>query len=197
MSGDAVSGDAVSDDPERADAESVGHESLAPVRPLSGIDLAKAALVRAREQARERGVGSRLGARRGGRSGRARGSGGSREPGDPQPLGEAIDRLLADRGWDVPAAVVGVVERWPEIVGAELAAHCRPEKFEAGVLSLRAESTAWATQVRLLLPQLHRRLDEVVGRDVVSRIEVRGPTGPDWGRGPLRVRGRGPRDTYG
>ena len=188
----------MSDDLERADTESVDQESCAPVRPLSGVDLAKAALVRAREQARERGVGARgVGARRGGRSGRARGSGGSREPGDPQPLGEAIDRLLADRGWDVPAAVVGVVERWPEIVGAELAAHCRPEKFDAGVLSLRAESTAWASQVRLLLPQLHRRLDEVVGRDVVSRIEVRGPTGPDWGRGPLRVRGRGPRDTYG
>lgn len=189
----------MSDEPDRPDAvpmddEPTDDESLAPVRPLSGVDLAKAALARARQQARERGVGRGL---RAPRRGRARGRGGSREPGDPQPLGETIDRLLADRGWDVPAAVVGVVERWPEIVGTELAAHCRPEKFDAGVLSLRAESTAWATQVRLLLPQLHRRLDEVVGRDVVSRVEVRGPTGPGWGRGPLRVRGRGPRDTYG
>jgi predicted nucleic acid-binding Zn ribbon protein len=93
--------------------------------------------------------------------------------------------------------VVGVTERWAEIAGAELAEHCRPERFEAGLLALVAESTAWATQVRLLVPQLHRRLDEVIGRGIVDRIEVRGPTGPDWRRGPLRVRGPGPRDTYG
>jgi predicted nucleic acid-binding Zn ribbon protein len=180
----------------RPDADELADpEEAARLRPLSGIDLAKAALARAREQARERGDAAprRRGYRHGGRAG----AGGRREPGEPQPLGEAIDRLLADRGWDVPAAVVGVVERWSEIAGAELAAHCRPEKFDSGVLALRAESTAWATQVRLLVPQLRRRLDEVVGRGVVTRIEVRGPTGPDWGRGPLRVRGRGPRDTYG
>ena len=120
-----------------------------------------------------------------------------REPGDPEPLGETLGRLLAERGWDVPTAVAGVTQRWAEIAGAELADHCRPEKFEAGALSLVAESTAWATQVRLLVPQLHRRLDAVIGRGIVSRIEVRGPTGPDWRRGPLRVRGVGPRDTYG
>jgi predicted nucleic acid-binding Zn ribbon protein len=112
-------------------------------------------------------------------------------------LGETLGRLLAERGWDVPAAVAGVVQRWPEIAGEELAAHCRPEKFDDGVLLLVAESTAWATQVRLLVPQLHRRLDDVIGRGVVRRVEVRGPTGPDWRRGPLRVRGPGPRDTYG
>jgi predicted nucleic acid-binding Zn ribbon protein len=26
---------------------------------------------------------------------------------------------------------------------------------------------------------------------------VHGPTAPTWGRGPRRVAGRGPRDTYG
>ena len=165
-----------------------------PARPLSGIDLARAALARAREEARARGTAS---------SGRRRrpsprpGSRAARDPGDPELLGETLSRLLTERGWDVPAAAAGVTERWAEIAGADLAAHCRPDKFENGVLSLVAESTAWATQVRLLVPQLHRRLDEVVGRGVVTRVEVRGPSGPDWRRGPLRVRGPGPRDTYG
>ena len=72
-----------------------------------------------------------------------------------------------------------------------------PALIALGVLSLVAESTAWATQIRMLVPQLHRRLDDVVGRGVVTRVEVRGPTGPDWRKGPLRVRGPGPRDTYG
>jgi predicted nucleic acid-binding Zn ribbon protein len=163
----------------------------APARPLSGVDLARAALSRAREEARIRGTSAPVRRKRAPR-GRPQ-----RDPGDPELLGDTLSRLLIERGWDVPAAVAGVTQRWPEIAGAELAAHCRPDKFDDGVLALVAESTTWATQVRLLVPQLHLRIDEVVGRGVVRRIEVRGPTGPDWRRGPLRVRGPGPRDTYG
>jgi predicted nucleic acid-binding Zn ribbon protein len=171
-----------------ADAES------AVIRPLSGIDLARAALARSRQEARSRG--SAVPAKR---SKGSRGTVGSarRDAGDPELLGDTLSRLLVDRGWDVPAAVAGVTERWAEIAGAELADHCRPEKFDAGVLNLIAESTAWATQVRMLVPRLHQRIDDVIGRGVVTRIEVRGPSGPDWRRGALRVRGPGPRDTYG
>jgi len=192
MSGDAD--DAAGARPGSAD-DGGGEEHTTPVRPLSGIDLARAALSRAREEARARGTAAPVRRRKTGAGASSARRG--REPGDPEPLGETLGRLLAERGWDVPAAVAGVTQRWSEIAGAELADHCRPEKFEAGVLSLVAESTAWATQVRLLVPQLHRRLDTVIGRGIVGRIEVRGPTGPDWRRGPLRVRGAGPRDTYG
>lgn len=195
----AVSGDGVSDDDfavEPAGGEDGDQEqAAAPIRPLSGVDLARAALARAREEARARGTAAPLRRKRAGRGGAA--GGGRRDPGDPEPLGDTLSRLLIERGWDVPAAIAGVTERWAEIAGAELADHCRPERFDSGVLSLVAESTAWATQIRMLVPQLHRRLDDVVGRGVVTRVEVRGPTGPDWRKGPLRVRGPGPRDTYG
>jgi predicted nucleic acid-binding Zn ribbon protein len=84
------------------------------------------------------------------------------------------------------------------VVGADVAAHCRPESFEDGVLVVAAVSTAWATQVRLLAPALLRRLAEEVGEGTVTRVVVRGPTAPSWRRG-LRVApgGQGPRDTYG
>jgi predicted nucleic acid-binding Zn ribbon protein len=165
-----------------------------PIRPLSGVDLARAALARARKEARARGTAAPTKRSRAGRTGGGRTR---RDSGDPELLGETLARLLVERGWDVPAAAAGVTERWPEIAGPDLAEHCRPERFDSGVLQLVAESTAWATQVRLLLPQLHGRLDDVVGRGVVTRIEVRGPTGPAWRKGALRVRGPGPRDTYG
>jgi uncharacterized protein YbjT (DUF2867 family) len=41
------------------------------------------------------------------------------------------------------------------------------------------------------------RLAADLGTDVVRRIRVHGPTAPNWRHGPLRVTGRGPRDTYG
>ena len=83
------------------------------------------------------------------------------------------------------------------IVGAEVAAHCSPEGWSDGVLTVRADSTAWATQVRLLAPDLIKRLAEEVGHGRVVRVDVRGPSAPSWVRGPRSVRGRGPRDTYG
>ena len=87
--------------------------------------------------------------------------------------------------------------RWPQIVGADVAAHCLPEEFEAGRLIVRTDSTAWATQVRLLAPTLVRRLNEDLGPRTVTAVRVLGPAGPSWRKGMLRVPGRGPRDTYG
>ena len=70
-------------------------------------------------------------------------------------------------------------------------------KLENGELTIEAESTAWATQLRLLAGRLLTRITRDVGRDVVTRIHVHGPAAPSWAKGPKRVRGRGPRDTYG
>ncbi len=117
---------------------------------------------------------------------------------DPAPLGDAVQALARQLGWRQPLSIGGVVGRWREVVGDQIADHCVPETFEDGVLVVRTDSTAWATQIRLLTPQLDRRLAEEVGEGVVTSIKVLGPGGPSWSRGTRRVQGgRGPRDTYG
>jgi predicted nucleic acid-binding Zn ribbon protein len=116
---------------------------------------------------------------------------------DPQPLGQAIGGLLDQHGWQQRAAIGSVFGRWAEIVGPDLAAHTRPDSFADGELAVTADSTAWATQVRLLAPQLVRRLAAELGDGTVRRVRVRGPEAPRR-RGGWRVPGgRGPRDTYG
>ncbi|HEY2577070.1 MAG TPA: DciA family protein [Streptosporangiaceae bacterium] len=117
---------------------------------------------------------------------------------DPQPLGEAIRKLLADRGWQQQAAVSSALGRWDQIVGPEVAAHATPGELTDGELVVIADSTAWATQLRLLAATLVRKLNAELGDNTVRRVKVRGPTGPPAQPGALRVRGgRGPRDTYG
>jgi hypothetical protein len=116
---------------------------------------------------------------------------------DPQPLGVAIEGLLDDQGWRTPAAVGSVFGRWEQIVGEALAAHTRPGGFTDGELLVIADSTAWATQVRLLRAQLIRRLNSELGSGTVTGVKVRGPMPPQQ-RGQWRVRDtRGPRDDYG
>lgn len=161
----------------------------------SGVDLARVALRAARERARARGAAQprqartpqlRSGARPGGR--------------DPLPLGAAFERLKAERGWEMPLAVGGVTGRWPEVVGPEIAQHCVPETYDEQerVLTVRCDSTAWATQLRLLAPQLLARLNAELGPSTVTLIKVRGPGGPSRPSGAWRAPGsRGPGDTYG
>jgi predicted nucleic acid-binding Zn ribbon protein len=116
---------------------------------------------------------------------------------DPQPLTSAIEGLLDQQGWQQRAAMGSVFGRWEEIVGHALAAHTRPDSFTDGELAVTADSTAWATQVRLLAPALIRRLNAELGDGTVRKVRVRGPVPPRQ-RGGWRVPGgRGPRDTYG
>jgi predicted nucleic acid-binding Zn ribbon protein len=118
---------------------------------------------------------------------------------DPALLGVGLESLVRDNGWHNKSKVGTVLGRWSTIVGADLASHVEPTAFDetTGTLQLRAESTAWATQIRTLTPALLTALDEAIGSGIVREIEVRGPAPVRRAYGKLRVNGRGPRDTYG
>jgi predicted nucleic acid-binding Zn ribbon protein len=164
---------------------------------------AASALARAREVARAKGLrpGSRPIRKRGSAgpqgSGRTGPAGTERDGRDPALLGDQMDRLLVDRGWNVDVAVGAVMGRWPAIVGAEVAAHCRPVTFNVGTLTVRADSTGWATQLRLMSSSILGRLETEVGKGTVTELRVQGPSAPSWNHGPRKSTGPGPRDTYG
>ncbi|GAA2085650.1 DUF721 domain-containing protein [Streptomyces albiaxialis] len=170
-----------------------------PVPQASGVDLARVALRAAKEQAKARGAAAQQ--KRQARRGGGLRSGARRDGRDPMSLGAAVNRLITERGWETPAAVGGVMGRWPQLVGPEVAQHCEPQRYdeEERVLVVRCDSTAWATQLRLLAPRLVARLNEDLGQGTVKLIKVRGPEAPPsrFG-GPLRAPGsKGPGDTYG
>ena len=131
------------------------------------------------------------------RRGRSRYSGAHPDDRDPQPLGSTLDRLVANRGWEMDLRVQGVFGQWAELVGTEVADHCTPEGLDDGKLVVRTDSTAWATQLRLLAPSIVRRLNVELGHGTVVHLEILGPHGPTWKKGLRSSGGRGPRDTYG
>lgn len=117
---------------------------------------------------------------------------------DPQGLGSELGRLIDGRGWGLDLQVRGVFARWAEIVGPEIGAHSTPESLTDGVLVVRTDSTAWATQLKLLAATVVRRLNEELGDGTVTVVEVLGPHAPSWKHGRRKAPGsRGPRDTYG
>ena len=131
-------------------------------------------------------------------------------PFDPRTGQRELRRMVADNGWAGKLAVAGVVARWQAIVGDQIAEHCTIESFEAGRITLRASSSSWAQQLRLLQPTIEARIVEALrsgpggrqagGISTGDGVELRilGPAGPSWKRRGVGLRGtRGPRDTYG
>ena len=184
-----------------------------PVDDARPADIASAALADARRMSAGRfRRGDREAARRtrnenlagrNGRGGDRRSTGGYSDAGpdpirDPQRLGSVMSGYVEDQGWDRPLAQARVFADWAQLVGSDVSSHCTPQTLSDGELRIQAQSTAWATQLRLLAPALLARLVAELGPDVVTKLAITGPTAPSWRHGSRSVRGsRGPRDTYG
>jgi predicted nucleic acid-binding Zn ribbon protein len=182
--------------------------------PSEPVDIARAALADAQDIAR---AGGRSGFRRGTGRGRRtrqenlagrrrvteRNEGGYSGPGrddrhDPASVRDLLSGYVEERGWKRQLAEARVFAEWAALVGADVSAHCAPSSLTQGELHIAAESTAWATQLRLLAGALLARLVAELGPDVVTKLRITGPTAPSWKHGRFSVRGsRGPRDTYG
>ncbi|HZQ32368.1 MAG TPA: DUF721 family protein [Mycobacterium sp.] len=171
----------------------------------AAMDLVRRTLEEARNAARAQGKNIGLGRRSAGaprvagrqKGGRRAWSGPGPDARDPQLLGAATRDLASTRGWSKRVAEGAVFGSWRTVVGAQIAEHASPAALHEGVLSVTAESTAWATQLRLMQSQLLAKIAAAVGDGVVTSLRITGPTAPSWQKGPRRVAGRGPRDTYG
>lgn len=189
-------------DPDQSGAHRVGstEDHSGDEAEDSGAAAVRSALARARaaaaarQQLQPRTSGRRT--RRGRRADAGR-SGAGPDGRDPQLFGALLGRLVDAKGWQTPLSVGGLIGRWDQLVGPDIAAHCIPESFTEGKLRVRTSSTAWATQLRLLRPDILRRITVELGSGVVTDLDIVGPAAPSWRRGRRSSGGRGPRDTYG
>jgi predicted nucleic acid-binding Zn ribbon protein len=88
-------------------------------------------------------------------------------------MGESLDRLV--RGLGAPSAGVttSIFADWGEIVGEQIAAHCRPATLRERILTVTVTDPGWATQLRFLEGELLGRIATATGSDEVIKIEVR------------------------
>ncbi|MBN2176288.1 MAG: DUF721 domain-containing protein [Demequinaceae bacterium] len=161
---------------------------------------AKEAMERARAGARLRGSGRKSA------DATAREQAARRQGADPTPYGRGrepatvgaeISKVVERMGWAEQIEMASVGARWEEIVGEEIARHCEVVAFDGGVLTVKASSTAWAEQLLVVSGHIRQRVNEEIGRPVVSSIKIDKPSTRSWAKGQRTVKGRGPRDTYG
>jgi len=109
---------------------------------------------------------------------------------DPKLLAELVQELVQREGWQAQLSVADLVVRWDQIVGAVNAEHCQPVGFDRGVLTIQADSSAWASAIVLNVGAIQDQIDQAVGSGLVNQIKVRGPAGPPGAPGRWRVKPR-------
>lgn len=138
----------------------------------AGADLARQALAAAKAAAKTRPTGPVRKTRRTTLGVRGRRS-------DPMGLGQIIERLKDQQGWESGIDGGNLLEQWPTICPPELATTVQPAGYDPdqGLLTLRPSSNAYATRVRLYERQLVEHLNERFGRPAVRAIRVLPPGG--------------------
>ncbi|MFN2614560.1 MAG: DUF721 domain-containing protein [Actinomycetota bacterium] len=106
-----------------------------------------------------------------------------RGEGDPQPMGALMRKLVGTRGWKEPVALGKLRASWSEVVGTTVAARSTPARLERGVLTVRSESGAWASELTLLATSVCAKADAFLGGGMVREVRViaSGPQGAKTG----------------
>lgn len=116
---------------------------------------------------------------------------------DPRGLGDIVNSLTREQGWDSQLARHDLVRDWATIAGAHTAEHATPVGLSEGTLTVQCDSTAWATQLTLMRSALLTSIANTYPEAGIVALRFTGPDVPSWKWGPRAIPGRGPRDTYG
>ncbi|MEW2577711.1 DUF721 domain-containing protein [Streptomyces syringium] len=141
---------------------------------LSGVNLARQALIAAREAARENGSTRKDKPRR--RTGQSV----RRDGREPLGLGAAISMMVTERGMVAPAAGGSVLAQFEAMLAAaapELAGHVQAVAFyaDAGRLDVAPGAPAYGMQLRWIAPKLIAAANERVQGANVRTVRVLAP----------------------
>jgi predicted nucleic acid-binding Zn ribbon protein len=88
----------------------------------------------------------------------------------PRPIAFAVDRLTAAIQ---PATPLAEVQRaWSAAAGDEVARACAPVSERDGVVTVACGSAVWAQELALLSEVVCERLNEQLGRPLVTGLRV-------------------------
>ena len=91
---------------------------------------------------------------------------------DPAPIRSVLGDVGKRLGVESALQTGTLWRKWREIVGAEIAAHAEPTSLKEGVLRVRADSAAWATEIGYLGPEIARKANAMAGSTLVKEVRV-------------------------
>ncbi len=88
-------------------------------------------------------------------------------------MADALERVLDSLGAPPSDLLSTVFGRWEEVVGADVARHCRPVAVEGDRLVVVASDPVWASEVRWLADRVLERVNDLSATDRLTSVAVR------------------------
>ncbi len=90
----------------------------------------------------------------------------------PSRLKDLLDPVGRKLGLEGATDTGRLFARWSRIVGEHISGHAEPTSLRDGVLRVRADSPAWATELGYLSAEITERINRDLGRALVTEIRV-------------------------
>jgi hypothetical protein len=88
-------------------------------------------------------------------------------------LSTVLEGLAKRLGLDSKLLEFRLRREWPQIVGAQIGAHTRPDQIKFKKLFLLVENSVWLQQLTFLKPTLLEKINAAAGEELVTDIALR------------------------
>lgn len=93
--------------------------------------------------------------------------------GGPVPLGQSLQRLIADMGIGGRLLEQRAMLLWDEVVGARIAQVARPDRMTRGHLHVRVKTATWRQELLFSREEIRRKLNDRLGEEVIRQIVLK------------------------
>jgi predicted nucleic acid-binding Zn ribbon protein len=113
-----------------------------------------------------------------------------RESEGPRRVGGVLQGVISRLGLRRELDDYRVFEAWERIVGPQIARNAQPTRLDAKRLVVTVKSAVWMQELALLREDIRRKLNEWMGREIVSEVflVLGAPPEGDGGGGVKRSR---------
>lgn len=88
----------------------------------------------------------------------------------PERIGSVLQGVLEKHGVDKQIERLGVLELWPEIVGAQLSEVTRVRGVDDAALFVEVRSSAWLSELSMMKDEFLERVNARLGDAAIERI---------------------------
>lgn len=98
------------------------------------------------------------------------------QPGrDPQAVGDVLESFAQHSAWKPYLLLAQLNNHWDSVVGKQVADNSHVDSYIDGVLTIRANSPVWVTQLTYLVPQIEQTIANKLEGLPLEKVQVTGP----------------------